>query len=249
MSRDAIEDAVYRLAKGEDMDEDNADKCSGPNTDARDCPVHKYMTAPAAPSPAEGPTPDPMFMGLTREQIAAVQPGPCVVCGDVNYPLSCGGPALCPICDTGASSDPKRYRAMRLDRDAARAELKLVRAFLETTESALRQRDAGTGAVEEACRIGLAIAGHYHPDTPVDPWLAAHEKRLRELEAAHPAPSVREGWVAVPSKEALLGAIARGWCSPANAQKEMDADLASAIYDEVRAMLAAAPAAPSGSGK
>jgi len=27
--------------------------------------------------------------------------GPCVVCGDTNYELSCGGPTICPKCDCG----------------------------------------------------------------------------------------------------------------------------------------------------
>lgn len=36
--------------------------------------------------------------------------------------------------------------------------------------------------LNEACRLALVISGHYHPNTPVDPWLAGHEKRLRELE-------------------------------------------------------------------
>lgn len=38
--------------------------------------------------------------------------------------------------------------------------------------------------------------------------------------------------LAFPKAE-LLGAIARGWCSPANEKKEMDSDLAEAIAAEV----------------
>lgn len=29
------------------------------------------------------------------------QSGPCVVCGAINYPLSMGGPQICPACDCG----------------------------------------------------------------------------------------------------------------------------------------------------
>jgi hypothetical protein len=32
---------------------------------------------------------------------ADLQVGPCVVCGRVNYPLSMGGPQICPACDCG----------------------------------------------------------------------------------------------------------------------------------------------------
>ena len=35
------------------------------------------------------------------------------------------------------------------------------------------------------------------------------------------------------NREALLGAIARGWCSGKNSHKTMDSDLALAIFDEV----------------
>jgi hypothetical protein len=28
-----------------------------------------------------------------------IQTGPCKLCGAVNYPLSFGGPDICPICD------------------------------------------------------------------------------------------------------------------------------------------------------
>jgi len=35
------------------------------------------------------------------------------------------------------------------------------------------------------------------------------------------------------NREALLGAIARGWCSEKNSHKTMDSDLAVAIFDQV----------------
>lgn len=118
MSRDAIEDAVYRLAKGEDMDKDNADKCSGPNTDARDCPVHRHMVAPAAPSPAEGPTP------LTD---AIVNDGDLT-----NYRFKVKMIELA--------------RSLERQLAAARAEAEDQDFARRAAESALRQRDAGTGA-------------------------------------------------------------------------------------------------------
>lgn len=29
------------------------------------------------------------------------QPGPCIICGAIDYPLSVGGPTICPRCDCG----------------------------------------------------------------------------------------------------------------------------------------------------
>lgn len=40
--------------------------------------------------------------------------------------------------------------------------------------------------------------------------------------------------------EAVQGAVARGWCSPENEQKEMDSDLALAIADQVLPLVTAA---------
>ena len=42
-----------------------------------------------------------------------------------------------------------------------------------------------------------------------------------------------------PSFEEIAGAVARGWCAPENAQKEMDSDLAYAVTREIEALLQA----------
>lgn len=67
----------------------------------------------------------------------------------------------------------------------------------------------------------------------------AFDWRMRAEAAEHRAE--REGWVMVPSREELIGAIARGWCHPVNEHKEMDTDLAEAINIEVRGLLSVAP--------
>ena len=51
----------------------------------------------------------------------------------------------------------------------------------------------------------------------------------------HNAPPLRE-----MSYEELLGAIARGWCTPVNEKKVMDSDLAIAIAEEIVKYLATA---------
>ncbi len=38
-------------------------------------------------------------------------------------------------------------------------------------------------------------------------------------------------------KDLILGAVARGWCSPANENKIMDPELAEAITDEIMKIL------------
>ena len=38
--------------------------------------------------------------------------------------------------------------------------------------------------------------------------------------------------------EEVRGAVARGWCHPKNGHKEMDADLANAIVEQVAELLA-----------
>jgi uncharacterized protein (DUF342 family) len=42
----------------------------------------------------------------------SVQPGPCVVCGRKDYPLSCGGPTICPSCDCGVDPELTKQRAL-----------------------------------------------------------------------------------------------------------------------------------------
>lgn len=41
-------------------------------------------------------------------------PGPCVVCGLTYYPLSMGGPHICPSCDCGIEPQDPRHAKNRL---------------------------------------------------------------------------------------------------------------------------------------
>jgi hypothetical protein len=43
-----------------------------------------------------------------------IQPGPCVVCGEKNYPLSLGGPDICPACDCGMLPAPRLRQQIEL---------------------------------------------------------------------------------------------------------------------------------------
>jgi hypothetical protein len=50
-----------------------------------------------------------------------IQHGPCIVCGDIDYPLSYGGSKICPPCDCGI--DPELTKA--------RIEIKKLKETLE----------------------------------------------------------------------------------------------------------------------
>ena len=75
----------------------------------------------------------------TRADAQAEPPerGPCVLCGATNYPLSCGGPSICPSCDCGASANPVQHRLLqdqiRLlieERDALAARVRELQAAM-----------------------------------------------------------------------------------------------------------------------
>ena len=44
-----------------------------------------------------------------------IQSGPCIVCGRTDYPLSCGGSAICPACDCGGCTEIGGHKYIRLD--------------------------------------------------------------------------------------------------------------------------------------
>lgn len=57
------------------------------------------------------------------------QSGPCVICGDTNYGLSCGGPTICPKCDCGhfdAATVEKQAKTIAGLRDALESIWKIV---------------------------------------------------------------------------------------------------------------------------
>lgn len=71
---------------------------------------------------------------MTEQSIAtssASQAGPCVVCGLRDYPLSFGGPTICPSCDCGNTGQQKvRRQAERireLEKQLAASAIDLLR--------------------------------------------------------------------------------------------------------------------------
>ena len=50
--------------------------------------------------------------------------GPCVLCGDVNYQMSMGGPTVCPSCDCGHAPGTGKLR-----RELQEANLKVINMY------------------------------------------------------------------------------------------------------------------------
>lgn len=80
-------------------------------------------------------------MTTEREDRLALA-GPCVICGDTNYALSCGGPSICPKCDCG------HFDAATVEKQAR------VIAGLRGELAALRL----SPVMEDGTRNALAIA-------------------------------------------------------------------------------------------
>jgi hypothetical protein len=49
--------------------------------------------------------------------------GPCVLCGAKDYPLSMGGPTICPACDCGHGLSPNEAATNRRLLSEAAAEI------------------------------------------------------------------------------------------------------------------------------
>ena len=85
-----------------------------------------------------------------------LQAGPCVVCGRTGYPLSMGGPSICPPCDCGPPS-PRRIEEMRSEIFALRDEVERLRAdrdrLIEGLKELRRNLSKPEKRVHELCLI------------------------------------------------------------------------------------------------
>ena len=78
-----------------------------------------------------------------------IMSGPCIVCGRTNYPLSCGGPSICPPCDCGSTGEA----LVALQRD----EIERLRAEVAQLRS---ERDFLVEEYERA--VGCGEQGYIH---------------------------------------------------------------------------------------
>jgi hypothetical protein len=59
-------------------------------------------------------------------------PGPCVMCGKTNYPLSMGGPSVCPMCDCGHSTSQSHLRKLTEENEQLRQEYRKCKCVYES---------------------------------------------------------------------------------------------------------------------
>jgi len=63
---------------------------------------------------------------MLRQPNIDVMPGPCVICGCTLYPLSMGGPTICPKCDCGHFDSATVWQQAKVI-EGLRAELEAAR--------------------------------------------------------------------------------------------------------------------------
>lgn len=68
--------------------------------------------------------------------------GPCVICGDTNYNLSCGGPTICPKCDCGNFDAATVEKQARVIADLRAQLAGVAQAAPEPSDDALHAKAA-----------------------------------------------------------------------------------------------------------
>lgn len=92
---------------------------------------------------------------MDKEIDLKIQAGPCISCGEVNYPLSMGGPDICPACDCGwdlkTRLPPMREKIKLLQAEFAKAreEKENLRQYASGLENAQAFLDARVADAEE----------------------------------------------------------------------------------------------------
>lgn len=94
------------------------------------------------------------------------QSGPCVICGDTNYGLSCGGPTICPKCDCG-----------NFDAATVQTQARTIAMLKGRLEQAERDRD---DYKDQMIRAQLALY-----DSRKLPFLGALSTTLTTMKTAH----------------------------------------------------------------
>lgn len=98
----------------------------------RGCAGHPSPTAPSGAEPRSGDTPPGAGADLL--------PGPCAICGLTNYPLSFGGPTICPSCDCG-DSGPYVISRQATELRRLAAEVERLRGAMRADDERLRQAE------------------------------------------------------------------------------------------------------------
>jgi hypothetical protein len=158
----------------------------------RDAPSNPHSalagTRPEPASPSQSDRPD-------------IMPGPCLMCGAKNYPLSLGGPDICPRCDCSPATDEIAMLRMRIDHLLKDRLLRMQAAV--RAEVASPSREELIEALQPFAKLRLHDA--VPDDTTNPPTLSRAafdvlQERIRQVS--------EEGWDAAHDDEHIGGEIA-----------------------------------------
>lgn len=122
-------------------------------------------------------------------------PGPCICCGRTDYPLSMGGPGICPRCDCG-NWDPQRLlKELMLVRAALTASEARVR-LLEQHLSAMTRGSAGEHRLPQMREVEEARAALRKEPTPERPRL--YQEAIAPSEAPYSQADYDRNAIRVP---------------------------------------------------
>ncbi len=93
---------------------------------------------------------------MTTVPQSVLMPGPCVLCGTTDYPLSMGGPTICPSCDCGNFNPHKLLSQLK----TAREENARLATALAASEAKLVEMQRRCVEAEAARDRVLALASN-----------------------------------------------------------------------------------------
>lgn len=84
---------------------------------------------------------------MAKEIDLKIQSGPCVVCGETDYPLSMGGPNICSYCDCGYSLKG-RLKEYGDKNNKLRAEVKRLKEEIVQLKTQMQPNEYESLAIE-----------------------------------------------------------------------------------------------------
>lgn len=102
------------------------------------------------------------------------EPGPCIICGDRDYPLSAGGPTICPSCDCGDFGLAKvKRQAAEIERLTAR-EAAADAEFKRLNTDIVKRARKAIEAADEIERLDDRVSDLTEALHKIDSWSRAY---------------------------------------------------------------------------